>query len=205
MKILFYLLLLGSHVLLAQDLKWNEGSIVLRSGTVITGKIHLTPGQNLILFKGRHQSEDWRQEVSEGGSQVQAFPAHKLTAVFFYDEEADINRRFIAVGERSSFPGIQLYEAVLQGRIDVLRRPRMMTSTSTEARDFDYYCRDHNKLVPLWKFYREVYPALDDALRQQLAAFIKANGLQRGNDANVITIIGYCNKMARAGQPLARY
>jgi len=161
----------------------------------------MTPGQNLILFKGIKINNEHAAGSTAG---AESLPAHKLKAVFFYDDEANINRRFLAAGDRKVFPGVQLYEVVLQGSIDVLRRPRTLSSNSAESKDFDYYCSDHNKLIPLWKFYRELYPAIEDHSRQQLLAFIKANDLQHGDDANLITIIGYYNKMARAEQALAR-
>lgn len=181
----------------------------MRSGAVIKGEISVALVQNLVLFRGSgYQSEDSHENGIKADQQmriaVHALPAHKLSAVFFYDTAADINRRFVSVGESTAFPGVQLYEAVLQGRIDVLRRPRGANASSA-AEDFDYYLKDHDRVVPLWKFYREVFPALEEETRQQLGAFIKANDLRRGNDANVITIIGYYNRMMRAGQALARY
>jgi hypothetical protein len=204
LKPFFYLLLLGSHLLSAQGLKWNQGSVVLASGSVITGQISMTSGQNLILFKGVEVKKEAAAETTAFRQGAESLPAHKLKAVFFYDDEANINRRFIAAGDRKVFPGVQLYEVVLQGSIDVLRRPRTLSSSSTESKDFDYYCSDHKKLVPLWRFYREVYPAIEVRSRQQLTAFIKANNLQHGDDANLITIIGYYNKMAKAEQAFAR-
>ena len=193
----------------AQDLKWNEGSIVLASGMVLTGQISMAPGQNLILFRkaetSRGASLNEREQFHNGPTAAEALPAYRLTSVFFYDEEANINRRYVAVGDRKVFPGTQLYETVIQGKLDVLRRPRSFSVTATDAKDYDYYCRDNDTLVPLWKFYSDIYPSLEDASRQHLAAFIKANNLQKGNDGNLIRIIGYYNKLIRSEEALARY
>ena len=164
------------HWVSAQGLKWNEGSIVLASGTVLTGKISMAPGQNLILFGKAETSPgaslNRAEQFHNGTTGVEALPAYRVSSVFFYDEEANINRRYVAVGDQKVFPGTQLYETVLQGKVDVLRRPRSLSANATDAKDYDYYCRDNDTLVPLWRFYRDIYPSLEDASRQHLTAFI---------------------------------
>ena len=192
---------------MAQEVIWHDGSVVMASGAVVTGNISLTPGQNLILFKprnGQHKNDRMKadEEAIRDGSDV--IPAHRLKAVFLYDESANINRRYVTLGDKKVFPGVQLYEVVLQGRIDVLRLPKNFYFAS-DAKDFDYYCSNGGKLLPLHKFHREIYAHLDQASRQTLMAYVKANSLQHGDDANVINIIDYYNKWVRGEETLARY
>lgn len=174
------------------------------------GEISLQPGQDLILFRQNNGGDQHNAPVRslELLSQTAVIPAHSLSAVFFFDRELDVNRRYIAIGESKVFPGVQLYEVVLSGRIDVLRRPRNAHVTSKsplEAEDFDYYSRAYGIVRPLWKFQREIYPDIDQASRQKLHAFTKANNLQTASEANLITIISYYNELIRGGETLARY
>ncbi|MGC3945231.1 MAG: hypothetical protein QM762_12085 [Chryseolinea sp.] len=206
MKTLSLLLLLfAAHWLPAQDVKWNEGSVVLASGDVITGQVSMMAGRNVVLVK-RSDVESSLQKgvtsIERRGADVLA--AHKVQSVFYYDKQANINRRFIARGSEYSVPVIQLYEVVLQGSIDVLRRPRSL-SNSPDDGDFDYYVSNAGVIAPLWKFYKEVFPGLDDISRQHLTAFIKANGLRHADEANLIRVIGYYNQLIRSGETVARY
>ena len=52
--------------------------------------------------------------------------AHKIRSLYFYDRGNNINRRYLSLkeddGVRSSY---HLYEIVITGKVDVLRRKKM--------------------------------------------------------------------------------
>ncbi|MEJ1241485.1 hypothetical protein WBG78_25280 [Chryseolinea sp. T2] len=201
MKTLTLILLFATHLLPAQDLKWHEGSVVLASGEVVVGQVSMMAGRDVVLLRrATNVSILPKGDINHGAD---VLPAHKVQSVFYYDKQDNVNRRFVSHAVRHNSKAIQLYEIVLQGGLNVLRRTRS-TSDSADAGDFDYFVDASGAITPLWKFYRDVYPALDETSKQHLTAYAKANGLQHADEANLIRIVGYYNQLVRTGEKVAR-
>jgi hypothetical protein len=179
-KIFFCLLFVNSLSANAQSLKWHEGSVVLTSGDVIVGKMVVDPFLDVVLFQ-----ENDRRTV---------YPAHKVRSLYYYDDSYDINRRFISLREEN-FPynHHQLFEVVVCGEVNVLRKQKTRFLNSSDALDFTYYVSYRDDVVLLRKFGKKIYPQLKSSM-EKLDDFVSANHLREYDSSNSITIIEYYNR-----------
>lgn len=192
MRRYFFILLFFAFGSNAQSLNWHEGAIVLSSGKVITGNMSIEPMHDLVLLK------------SDGKSTV--YPAHKIRSLYFYDRNANINRRFIVIYEKQAFISRSLlYEVVLQGAITVLRRQQSRSRHPSDATDFIYYCKQDDGLTSLHRFSRKICPQLLNGDDERLNSFIRKNHLFAASDANLIRIIEYYNHLTVTDEALAKY
>ena len=192
-KIFFCLLFLNFQILSAQSLVWFEGSVVLSNCEVLVGKISLKDDHDLILF--------------EQGETRTVYPAHKIRSLYFYDRGSNINRRYLSLkedyGVRSSY---HLYEIVVTGKVDVLRRKKMTAfSEHPSELDFNYFVRYNDELTALRKFKKKVFPQLRSEPDTRLENFIAANKLRADLPTNAIRIIEYYNSLVKVDEPIARY
>jgi hypothetical protein len=190
-KIFFCLLFLNFQLLSAQSLTWFEGSVVLSTCEVLVGKISIKEDHDLILF--------------EQGETRMVYPSHRIKSLYFYDRENNINRRYLSLkekdGVRSSY---HLYEIVIAGRVDVLRRKKTSAfSEHTSALDFNYFIRYNEELIVLRKFKRKVFPQLRSESDTRLENFITANKLRADLPTNAIRIIEYYNSLVKVEDPVA--
>lgn len=191
-KIFFCLLLLNFQDLQSQSLKWYEGSVVLASNKVLTGKIAIEPVRDIILL----QEGDLRT----------VYPAHKIQSLYFYDEVADINRRFISMKDQDIIrTRYEFFEIVLQGEVIVLRRQKTKAFNLSDALDFTYHVKYKNEFVLLRKFTRKIYPQLVMLHDTRLEDFISENGLKANTDANSIRIIEFYNRLIRSDDAIAKH
>ena len=165
-KIFCCLLFLNFQILSAQSLVWFEGSVVLSTCEVLVGKISLKDDHDLILF--------------EQGETRTVYPAHKIRSLYFYDRGSNINRRYLSLkeddGVRSSY---QLYEIVVTGKVDVLRRKKSAAfSEHPSELDFNYFIRYNDEIIALRKFKKKVFPHLRSQPDTRLENFITANKLR---------------------------
>jgi len=191
-KLFFCLLLLNSQYLKSQSLNWYEGSVVLVSNKVLTGKISIEPIHDIILL----QEGDLRT----------VYPAHKIQSLYFYDGTANINRRFISVkmeDERQAH--CALFEIVLQGEVMLLRRQKIKAFSLSDALDFTYHVKLKKELVPLSKFNRKIYPQLVSLNDTRLEDFVSKNRLGAINDVNSIRIIEFYNSLIRSDDVIAMH
>jgi hypothetical protein len=187
------LLFVNFQVCFAQQEVWFEGSLVLSTCEVLVGNISIQPEYDLVLFE---------QENSRT-----VYPAHKIRSLYFFDGDNNINRRYISRkeddGVRSSH---HLYEVVITGRVDVLRRKKESSfSNQAEPLDFNYFIRCNNEVTPLRKVRRKVYPQLRSDANGQLETFVASNKLRTSQPDNALRIIGYYNSLAEVDGPLARH
>ena len=127
--------------------------------------------------------------------------------MYFYDDENNINRRYLSLkeddGVRASY---HLYEMVITGKVDVLRRKKASAfEEHSDALDFNYFVRFDNELVTLKKFKRKVYPQLRAEPDDRLENFVSANKLRADLPTNAIRIIEYYNSMVKIEEPIARF
>jgi len=190
-RLFFCLLLFNFYGAQSQSLKWHDGSVVLASNHVVRGKISIEPFLDVILVEDNH-----RRTV---------YPAHKVSSLYFYDEAANINRRFVSILERNSHhTNYQFFEVVVYGEVNVLRRQKVKTLRPSDALDFMYYTQYNDDVVPLRKFGKKVCPRLKATSDSRLDDFIADNKLQAHTDPNSIRIVEYYNHL-RLGEAAAKY
>lgn len=190
-RIFFCLLLVNTLNSNAQSLKWYEGSLVLTSGRVITGMMVIEPTRDIVL-------------VQENSSRT-VYPAHKLRSLYYYDEDADFNRRFVSLRDHNKlYNHYQLFEIVVQGEVNVLRRQKTKSTHPDDANDFEYYVSYQDNFVPLQKFGKKIYPQLKSSMTL-LDDFVLANHLREYDPSNSITIIEFYNKQLRADMITAKH
>ena len=134
------------------------------------------------------------------------YPAHKIRSLYFYDRGSNINRRYLSLkedhGVRSSY---HLYEIVVTGQVDVLRRKKMSAfSGHSSELDFNYFTRYNDELTALRKFKKKVFPQLRSEPVTRLENFIAANKLRADLPPNAIRIIEFYNSLVKTAEPVAR-
>ena len=190
-RVFFCLLLVNSLCTKAQSLRWYDGSAVLTSGVVISGKMFIEPSLDVLLI----QQNDIRT----------VYPAHKIKSVYYYDDSSDINRRFISLRDKSMlYNHHQLFEIVVHGEVSVLRRQKTRSMKPSDALDFTYYVSYRDDVMLLKKFGRKVYPQLKLSM-EELEDFVAANHLRVYDNSNSIRIIEYFNRQTRADLITAKY
>ena len=193
MKKLFFVLLVLTTPLAARDLTWHEGSVVLTSREVLTGKITLEPGFDLVLLRT--------------ADSCLVLPAHKVLSLYFYDAGENINRKFVSLKENEDTRAPQhFYEVVLYGKVNVVRRLPFTRSRSREAdaQDYVYFVQWENELTKLDRFKKDVYPSLLSSSGKMLTEFVSTNRLDPADAAQAIRILEYYNHTLVAGA-LARH
>jgi len=192
-KKLFFVLLVLTTPLAARDLEWHDGSVVLASRNVLTGKIAMEPGFDLVLLRT--------------ADSCLVLPAHKILSLYFYDADENINRKFVSLKENENPRAPQhFYEVVLYGKVNVVRRLPFIKSRSkgADAHDYVYFVQQENALTKLDRFNKDIYPSLLSSSGSLLADFVSANRLDPTDAAQAIRIIEYYNHTQVAGT-LARH
>lgn len=185
------LLLFNFQNMKAQSLNWFEGSLVLSNCEVLVGDIALQPQYDLILF--------------QSGSSRMVYPAFRLKSLSVFDKEANINRRFVSRQERTNArTSFHLYEVVISGQVEVLRRMKDNSLSERYAElNFNYFVKHNDSLVPLKKFGRKVFPELISSSEGKLNEYVNAHNLQKYNMSNALQIIGYYNRLIKSQETLA--
>jgi len=165
---------------------------VLSTCEVLVGKISIKDEHDLILFE-----RDEKRTV---------YPAHKIRSLYFYDRGRNINRRYLSLKEDNGVRSTDhLYEIVVTGKVDVLRRKK--TSAFSEhpgELDFNYFVRYNDELLALRKFKKKVLPQLQSEPDTRLENFIAANKLRVDLPTGAIRIIEYYNSIVKIDEPIAR-
>ena len=190
--LIFCLLLLNAVSLFAREIAWHKGSVVLKTKEVLVGEVSIEPAYDLILHR-----IDGRVEV---------YPAHKIQSLHFYDEDANINRKFISLKQEGLFNRHQLYEVVLWGEVNIYRKQKAWTGKSpSDADGFNYYVYYRDQLSDIHKFRDRVYPYLLESAGSLLTAFMDENNLNPNLSASAITIVHFCNNLKKEDQLLAKH
>ena len=192
-KIFFCLLFINFQILNAQSLTWFEGSLVLSTCEVLVGKISIKDEHDLILFE-----KDEKRTV---------YPAHKIRSLYFYDRGSNINRRYLSLKDDNGVRSTDhLYEIVVSGKVDVLRKKKMTAFSEHPGElDFNYFIRYNDELLALRKFKKKVFPQLQSEPDTRLENFIAANKLRVDLPTGAIRIIEYYNSIVKIDEPIARY
>ena len=117
--------------------------------------------------------------------------------IYYYDDSAGINRRFISLKENSALHNhYQLFEIVVRGEVSVLRKQKTRWANPSDALDFTYYVSYLDDVVLLRKFGKKIYPQLKSSM-EKLDDFVSANHLREYDSSNSITIIEFYNRQLR--------
>jgi len=191
--LLFCLLLFNSIALFAEENAWHEGSVVLKTNEVLLGEISVEPQYDLILYRSN--------------GKVEVYPSHRIHSVYFFDEDANINRKFISLKQGDGFFNHhQLYEIVVWGEVNMYRKQKTLTGNHPlDAEGFNYFISNRDKLIPLHKFRSSVYPYLLESAGSQLSVFMDKNNLNPNLPANAIIIIQFYNGLKKDDQVLAKH
>ncbi len=166
-------------------IKWYKGSVVLATQEVYVGDLYIENQFDIVLVK-----ED---------SKVKVLPAHKVHAVYFYDSIENINRKFISVPEqREAYHSYRLYEIVLKGEVNVLRREKSFSDNQREeynADGFLYYIHWNERITTLRRFRADIFPKLADS-KPAINAYIRDQKLNSNLESDAIRIIDFYNHLA---------
>jgi hypothetical protein len=157
--------------------------VVLSDGTVLTGEL-IIPSFEAILIK------------HVGIRSV--FTAQDIRQVRYYDAASDINR--VLFSFQDSENGSSLYERVVCGHIQVVRKPKqlLLKTYQSDCYDYDYYFIVENRLLPLMQFRRE-YDRLANMLEFNEARSLKKMCLNPNKPSDAIRIIQLLNKFESDG------
>lgn len=176
----------------AKEITWYKGSVVLETRKVLVGEISIEVDHDLILLRSN--------------GKVDVYPAHKIRSLQFYDEQENINRKFVSLPEKQFIRNVfRLFEVVVSGDVAVLRKKRSVCNgTLSDADDFHYYVLYNQELSQLTSFRSKVYPTLMLNGGSEFADFILKKDLTPNDPAGAIQIIESYNQLVRNDQLIAR-
>jgi hypothetical protein len=170
--------------LAAQEYTWHEGALVLQTQQVLVGAIAVEAEHDIILFRSNDS--------------IHIYPAHRIQYFQFFDVKNNINRKYVSLRESEAWGRHRLYEVVLNGTIDILRRQKRNVSPAlSDADDFLYYIYMENNLLSLKTFRSKVYPALLKDGGVSLSMFVMEKNLSPQEPSHTIEIIRYYNGLVQ--------
>lgn len=187
--IFFFIVIHLSMAVRADD--WYPGSLVLKSGKVLRGQISVNYEHDVVLFRLGHED--------------MVYPAHKVRSFSITDAQAEAKRSFISlqisIGAATTF---RFYEIILEGKMSVLRRQRVVWySVHLDEDTFDYFVHNGRDVTPMQIFKRKVLPGMLRASETQLATYVREQHLSKHRLPHLIRIINQYNTQVNKS-PLAR-
>lgn len=165
---------------LADSPDWMMGCIKLKNGTDKYGLVQPDLKREIVLFR-----ESDRESML-------VIPAASIISLTYFEGSA--MRKFRAVSQRDGACGFScLFEILLDGEIQILRRPSVETGEQQVAPYFNVYIHHADGVTPIQFFNRRVLPSLvksNDALR----AFIRQHQLKGNTLKNTIKIVRFYNE-----------
>lgn len=129
----------------AQDIIWHKGSIVLVNKEVLVGDV-ARGGFDLLLLKG-----------AEGS--VTVLPAHKVSSFRYHDDDQNLNRVFVTMGNK-------YYERVAFGKISVFRIQKFFDQEINEknADAFSFFIERDKRVCSLDQFRKKYFDHVKEEL-----------------------------------------
>jgi hypothetical protein len=150
-KLSFIVLFLLSLHVAAQNELWHGGAVVTIEDKVVTGEILFHPQFDLLVIRDNDITE--------------VLPASRIKSFRFFDEAANINRKFASLAGTDYLFKNKIYEIVLLGEISVLRRAKSTFAvTASDADGYQYYFQHEGKISSLKKFRNILYPRMKELL-----------------------------------------
>lgn len=181
MRTLGLILILYILAVSASAQSWFSGSLVTADDSVLVGEIQTYPSLGMVLM--RHEGE------------VRVFPAHRMSACYYYDSEQDLNVRLIAVKTETSDD--RLFEVVVDGSMKVIRCQRVRSlKSSTDPEAYDYFVFSSGVLTQLHQFRTRCFEQLRAQYPQQISSFVTSHRLNPNRPADAIRIVGFYNSLS---------
>jgi len=164
----------------------RNGVVVLRTGEIVSGKISVASFQLALVEK-------------DGVRQV--YPAHLVDKIRLYDEEHNINRKFISI-QSDITNEFSLYEKIVVGAATVLRKPKLLTWQASQVTvldhtQFEYFVMWEDEIVPINKVKRVFFNNWNRMVADELSSYVKDERLHLYETADVIRLIKYYNQSIR--------
>lgn len=177
---LFFLLLFFPLGLYGQMLRQVDGVVVYNDHQIFRGPLEVCTDLNFI------------SSLSENGRDV--IPLHRVMRLHFYDEEENHNRRYCVLpGRNQRHP--ELYEIVVDGTVQVLRKKHLKTSGTDQRYHYSYFLSYHSQLYPLHQFRTTVYRVLLTRYGHSLRDYLRIHNLSPNDPADIILIVKYVNEL----------
>jgi hypothetical protein len=172
--------------------EWFQGSVVLKSKSVLRGEISVRHGYDVVFFR-----------VSD---QVSVIPAFKIAFVNLFDEELQAQRRYVSlnigVGASRSF---QFFELLVDGEVSILRREvTVWYSLHLDLTDSEYFVLYDNEIMGLHKFRKKVYPQLVDKTDGALESYVRTYQLSVKALEDIIDMSDYYNTYSTTRMQIAK-
>jgi hypothetical protein len=161
--------------------EWFQGSVVLKSKSVLRGEISVKHGYDVVFFR-----------VAD---QVSVIPAFKIAYLNIYDEELEAHRRFVSLNiGLGAARSHQFFELLVEGEVSILRKQlTLWYSLHLDLTDYEYYVLYDEEIEALHKFRKKVYPALLAKSDGALESYVKENKLSAKTLTDIIDISSYYN------------
>jgi hypothetical protein len=161
--------------------EWYQGSVILKSKSVLRGEISIRHGYDVVFFR-----------VSD---QISVIPAFKIAYVNLFDEDLQAQRRFVSlnigVGAARSF---QFFELLVDGEVSILRRElSVWYSLHLDLTDFEYFVLYDEEIHDLHKFRKKVYPTLINKSEGALESYVTTNQLSPKTLEDILDMTQYYN------------
>jgi hypothetical protein len=172
--------------------EWLQGSIVLKSKSVLRGEISLKHGYDVVFFR-----------VAD---QISVIPAFKIAYLNLYDESNDMQRRFVSlaigIGAARSH---QFFELLVDGEVCILRRQlTLWYSLHLDLTEYEYYVLYDEEIMGLHKFRKKIYPDLIAKSDGAIEKYVKSNKLSPKTLDDILDMSTYYNTFVTANISLAK-
>ncbi|MEP2667995.1 MAG: hypothetical protein ABJH04_03310 [Cyclobacteriaceae bacterium] len=186
MKVFLLISLIGCFGVSQAEVTFHDGVVVLRTGEIVSGKISVASFQLALVEK---------DEVR------QVFPAHLVDKIRFYDEEHNINRKFVSIQSKIT-KEFSLYEKIVNGAAIVLRKPKFLALQSSQVSvldhtQFEYFVMYEGGIVPINQVKRTFFNSWNRMVAYELSSYVKDEHLNLYATADVILLIKYYNQSVR--------
>ncbi len=171
---------------------WFKGSVTLTDDRVLVGQLSIKVPADFLILRS-----------VEGKT---AFLAHKIKSFRYYDSIGNINRQFMSIKDSPSFQHWKLFEVVMQGKLKVLRRPRVQVFSNSlhEIDDYNYFVWHNEKLIPIKKFRSVIYPELMREKPIQIEQFVSSHHLNINEMKAALLILKEYNQLQNQKRLLAK-
>lgn len=151
----------------------------------MNGDVYVHPSFEIIVLKLKDS--------------VMVLPAHKVATCLYYNTETKINTKLISLTTRNGGRTVtELFEIVVKGNIDIVRRPKFANRESQNPLDFDYYTHFNSSIHSLISFRQSIFPEMLARQNDKLTTYMVANKLDPNDQADAIRIVQYYNKIHRS-------
>ncbi len=194
--IFIFIIFISSGFSSLKKIDWKEGMVIFKSQDFHQGYLYFDVATNLVLIK------------KDGF--VLTYPASKVEKFQYFDDELNVNRKFISVEKlKVNYIKESFLEIVLAGFIPLYRKEKAIHYPVSHLEynkdkfghkeNFKYYANVDGQLIDLSYFKKKLLPHI--AGENEIKYFIKRNQLDVKNLGHQIMIIDLFNKIS--GEKLA--